>query len=91
MTLQLLVIFMILVMCIWAIVDYPDHRYYYPWDFDNSYIFFIPVSLVMLCDALFIIPVFLLWTVQWGNFFQGKTTMERFGRGAVTDNHFEEV
>jgi len=95
-TLQLLVLIMAVIMCIWAFVYFPLHDTLFPWSdvtfLDSPYMFYLPVSLVLLTCSLFIVPLALLISVQWGNFCQGKTTMERFGRAqASNETHYEEV
>jgi hypothetical protein len=83
-------------MCIVAIVIRSDGSTdFYPWakkylegsnhalstSFVNSNGFFWPFIVIMiLLTAFFLLPLLLLVKTQWGNYFDGKTTMERFGR-----------
>jgi palmitoyltransferase ZDHHC13/17 len=90
---QLLIILVAFTGCLWALIVFSKNQFSYN-DFTVNHgllieslqkpaCFYSLVLLLLVITALFSFPLIILVMVQLGNFFNGRTTMERFGRSTT--------
>jgi hypothetical protein len=58
---------------------------YFTWNFsrtDDAFLFYFFVGSVAILTGFFVIPLLILVYVQLGNFWMGKTMLERYSKSA---------